>query len=1122
MSRGVAGRDERAWTADGGGSVEALLRAGDESFNRGEDLRAAGSPVTALEHYRRAARDYGTAGAWEAAAESFIGLAETLTALNKPADARAAYQDAIDVVGERDEPEARDVVGHCLAAIGESWERSNDPERAISVYRRSRAIYLAVGDTAEAARLLVNIGNTLVDLDEHAEAEQLFHEAQGVLAAAGRLADVARVQVGLGNIAFAADQPARAAAYYEAGAAALAECGLPRQYAAAETNLANARAVLDDVEGALAGYDRAREILRETGPPPDLADASVGSAIVLTRMGRHQEALDRYREARALYEGSGARRDVARCDVSLAALLNGIGAHDDAIRHYEAARVAYREVGSTVDVASCDMGMGGSLANLYDRALLHDGDKDGSGERGRALLERARSLLAEAMEVFTTNDLVVRRSQCALTLAGVLDDLGEVEAARTCLADAAASADSPYDQGHIAMTAGNLVSRAGRHEEAATWFRRARAHFTAAGMALQVADNEHNLAATYLRWAVELGGNPSLRVSDPATEAELRRMLGVARAAAIRGLRTADAARYGLRHPSLRRHWAEQAGRTHALALHLAELLADAELAAELLESARARALPDPAGLLAGGADAVWTVDGEMALVQPAAISVRGRSALARGGRLWRGPRPDSSARGASARGEQPPDERVATSEAPERQLLLSLEEMTAAAAGPGAWLWSSWELAGRLWWAIVPPDGQCFAGDVPMDARSDAGLGLARLAEILPPRPVARDDSVSLGTAVAHTDPEREHIEPEQTTVGSERVAVDPERRLAADLGAALLPEPLRREMLRRLATGAPRLVLGYAPAPRVAHVPVGLLALADDDSTPDDGPAADHDPTLDGGPDTDTCDAAATAATADLPRVLDIADLTLMPSCAVTAAVATRPAEPIAAPLPLAALVVDPLDDLPNVRRLPELLAAEGIEAAVTLGGVTVRKWRPDSLAAGRASVLSFLAGQRAGSDAMAVYAGHATSATPAMPTTGALVLAPPTPGEPDLFTAHELMSAWAAGTAALPRRVVLAGCSTSGADAAGGGEWWGLAPAMLLSGARTVVATLWDVRDAPATTAFAAAVTAALRVHPNPAEAIAALQRDMLARWRRAPDATLAPLYWAPWVVVGVYGG
>src|SRR5262249_39319179 len=97
-----------------------------------------------------------------------------------------------------------------------------------------------------------------------------------------------------------------------------------------------------------------------------------------------------------------------------------------------------------------------------------------------------------------------------------------------------------------------------------------------------------------------------------------------------------------------------------------------------------------------------------------------------------------------------------------------------------------------------------------------------------------------------------------------------------------------------------------------------------------------------------------------------------------------------------------------------------------------------------------------------------------------------------------------------------VVLSSCQTARGRVLAGEGVQGLAQAFFHAGARSVVASLWDVSDRR-TAELMTAFYRHLSRGESKAEALQAAKRDMLGREPR-----LAPRYWAAFVLLGDPGG
>lgn len=117
-----------------------------------------------------------------------------------------------------------------------------------------------------------------------------------------------------------------------------------------------------------------------------------------------------------------------------------------------------------------------------------------------------------------------------------------------------------------------------------------------------------------------------------------------------------------------------------------------------------------------------------------------------------------------------------------------------------------------------------------------------------------------------------------------------------------------------------------------------------------------------------------------------------------------------------------------------------------------------------------------------------------------------------DPTFWTAAEIRRS----SVQLPSAVYLGGCR--GAGFGTGVEWNGVASAMMLRGARTVVAHNWPIIDARSASAVDEACTAMLAGGGRAGERLAALQREWHRAWRDGDPDALAPHYWAGLVAIG----
>lgn len=273
--------------------------------------------------------------------------------------------------------------------------------------------------------------------------------------------------------------------------------------------------------------------------------------------------------------------------------------------------------------------------------------------------------------------------------------------------------------------------------------------------------------------------------------------------------------------------------------------------------------------------------------------------------------------------------------------------------------------------------------------------------------------------------------------------------------LARALLGEPLLAELAARPRGEPARLVL--APIRALADVPWPMLPLRS--AEPGERPA-------------------------DVPRLLDVADLALaLPTSLVTV--------PDVRPATGGTLaVLDPLGDLTRARHVAP--------SARRLGSTAPEPATRATFAVALREPLRTL-----------VLAAHVRPGTPARPDSAALMLRGDG-GRPDPLTARELAAH------GVPPVCVVLGCDGSGAGASD--EWTGLATGLVWAGARWVITSTWPtLEDAPTAHGDTKLVAAVER--DGAPEGLRTWQRARMADWRVSPDdPATAPYRWAGTVLTG----
>ncbi|WP_410791001.1 CHAT domain-containing protein [Kribbella sp. C-35] len=403
----------------------------------------------------------------------------------------------------------------------------------------------------------------------------------------------------------------------------------------------------------------------------------------------------------------------------------------------------------------------------------------------------------------------------------------------------------------------------------------------------------------------------------------------------------------------------------------------------------------------------------------------------------------------------------------------ISLEGIIESVSGQDSWWWATYWGVSSLYWVLRSPDGAFSGGSTPLTFELRTLVdGVFR--EVDP----TSDVSVWEMTARHGNRASWMYRERLDELIANSKFRNDPggELQIMQELGKALLPPLLIDQVSQRRRCGPLRLVTSGNFLP---WLPTATLAIGNEDDT----------------------------------RLIEGAILITAPPAELVQQALRSPATGrVRGSHPTALVAVDARAEFKDLHEwLPD--------APIVLTG------RPDRAPAtaivaplDRATLRSALLGVGPGAAATFFYSGHAGhSASPGDFSSGI-----PLAGT-DMLSAGELISS--AGTPAawpVPARVVLAACSSAGSAGAGRGEWVGLSAALLLNGAKQIVATSWPTWDSPGTARFDQSIADMMTTSADPAADLRLLQLHQLERWRvlgRTAGLEASPVCWAAYHLIGL---
>lgn len=294
---------------------------------------------------------------------------------------------------------------------GAAYQQLGALEEALAAYERGRAIFTALHESVETARIDINRANVLQEMGRFSEAEALFLSARATLAESDQAQEVARADHNLGKLAYRRGQYQAALRFLEAAHAGFA--AIPNLFEVATVNLYRSLIYrdLNLIQETITLAAEAERMFEQETSHWLRATALTTRGTGYQRLGAYARARELLTLARRIHQRQGAAARVLLLDVDRAVLALEEG------RIETAQRLARRLV-HQLDPQTWPALAARAFILLARCALA----------RTRSNLRRASQHAERACEIATSCNLPERVA--AYHVAGrVLEQAGDVQAA---------------------------------------------------------------------------------------------------------------------------------------------------------------------------------------------------------------------------------------------------------------------------------------------------------------------------------------------------------------------------------------------------------------------------------------------------------------------------------------------------------------------------------------------------------------------------------------------------------------------------------------------------------------------------------------------------------------------
>lgn len=451
-----------------------------------------------------------------------------------------------------------------LAALAHVRLHSGDVDGAVELLAAAREGALRLDRHLFAARCTITTGTALRESGHYPEARAAYADAAVALhdIARAERGDVVaaeadlRSELGLLNLDLGAYD--RAEALLLEARARFARLGREVSGARCTLNLGLVYRVTGRFHAARTALGAARDALLEGGHPMEAAEATMHLGVLNIAVGDYRCARRDLRNARLVFRARGQSLRAARCDLYLGNLALETGALESARRRYTAARAAFLAEGRRRLASDCTMNLG----------LIHLVADE---------FEEADAALREALHAYRDLGLHHEEADCTVNIGTIHHQRGDQAMAVAAYREARAAYERlelPVDAAHCSLNLGIAYRGAGDWEDALRELAVARALFVDLGLPRDQAWCDLAAGRTLIGQARARGRTPST--------ATMRGVLDLW----VPALLYLDSARFQLPTAAERRDWRARVAGWYADVFTLAAALGDAELVADLVDTA--------------------------------------------------------------------------------------------------------------------------------------------------------------------------------------------------------------------------------------------------------------------------------------------------------------------------------------------------------------------------------------------------------------------------------------------------------------------------------------------------------------------------------------------------------
>jgi CHAT domain-containing protein len=250
------------------------------------------------------------------------------------------------------------LVAGCEINMGIICAELGDSKEALNLFESARVVLEKREITPDLATCYINMGCAHSQLGEHKKSLESLQSARSLCERLGDDIGLAKADLNTGNVWRELGQITKALPLMRSARRIYEQKGNDAGIAKTDLNIGHCYFDAGDFDKALKCYLFAKRIYDRRGIAAEIANANLHIGTVYRELGDSSKALELFQPAKQIYEEQGSELGRAKVNRNIAVAYAYLGAFDMALELLQSARAVYERLGNERGRAGCNLTIG--------------------------------------------------------------------------------------------------------------------------------------------------------------------------------------------------------------------------------------------------------------------------------------------------------------------------------------------------------------------------------------------------------------------------------------------------------------------------------------------------------------------------------------------------------------------------------------------------------------------------------------------------------------------------------------------------------------------------------------------------------------------------------------------